>query len=91
MEGGAELVGAAVEAVPFTHPAHVPPLLTLLRAQALFNTLVASCVRTQTPKGEARQSEGRRGRHQGQRDGVTAVSGMVRRCVTGDAVCLVHV
>ncbi|XP_043245650.1 mediator of RNA polymerase II transcription subunit 1-like [Amphibalanus amphitrite] len=50
MEGGAELVGAVVDAVPFTHPAHVPPLLTVLRAQALFNTLVASCVRTQTPK-----------------------------------------
>ncbi|KAF0306183.1 Mediator of RNA polymerase II transcription subunit 1 [Amphibalanus amphitrite] len=50
MEGGAELVGAVVDAVPFTHPAHVPPLLTVLRAQVLFNTLVASCVRTQTPK-----------------------------------------
>ncbi|XP_041979348.1 mediator of RNA polymerase II transcription subunit 1 [Aricia agestis] len=42
------LVGRAVTSVPFTHPSHVPPLLAALRQQALFNTLVASCVRLQT-------------------------------------------
>lgn len=41
-----------VEALPFTHPAQVAPLLALLRTQALFNTLVASCVRPGRPKGE---------------------------------------
>ncbi|XP_059471601.1 mediator of RNA polymerase II transcription subunit 1 [Neocloeon triangulifer] len=31
--------------IPFTHPTHVPQILSLLRQQALFNTLVESCVR----------------------------------------------
>ncbi|XP_026327665.1 mediator of RNA polymerase II transcription subunit 1 [Hyposmocoma kahamanoa] len=41
------LEGSMVGSVPFTHPSHVPPLLAALRQQALFNTLIASCVRTQ--------------------------------------------
>ncbi|XP_028173520.1 mediator of RNA polymerase II transcription subunit 1 [Ostrinia furnacalis] len=42
------LEGCVVTSVPFTHPSHVPPLLACLRQQALFNALVASCVRLQT-------------------------------------------
>ncbi|XP_034832111.1 mediator of RNA polymerase II transcription subunit 1 [Maniola hyperantus] len=42
------LDGCVVTSVPFTHPSHVPPLLAALRQQALFNALVASCVRLQT-------------------------------------------
>ncbi|XP_046965497.1 mediator of RNA polymerase II transcription subunit 1 [Vanessa cardui] len=41
------LEGCVVSSVPFTHPSHVPPLLAALRQQALFNALVASCVRLQ--------------------------------------------
>ncbi|KAL0838933.1 hypothetical protein ABMA28_016943 [Loxostege sticticalis] len=42
------LEGCVVTSVPFTHPSHVPPLLACLRQQALFNALIASCVRLQT-------------------------------------------
>lgn len=45
------LEGCVVTSVPFTHPSHVPPLLACLRQQALFNTLINSCVRTQCSKG----------------------------------------
>ncbi|CAH0715648.1 unnamed protein product, partial [Brenthis ino] len=41
------LEGCVVGSVPFTHSSHVPPLLAALRQQALFNALVASCVRLQ--------------------------------------------
>ncbi|XP_011866719.1 PREDICTED: mediator of RNA polymerase II transcription subunit 1 [Vollenhovia emeryi] len=37
--------GVLVCSIPFTHPAHVPPILVYLRQQALFNCLIASCVR----------------------------------------------
>lgn len=42
------LEGCIVSSVPFTHPSHVAALLACLRQQALFNTLLASCVRLQT-------------------------------------------
>lgn len=42
------LAGCSVSSVPFTHASHVPPLLACLRQQALFNALIASCVRLQT-------------------------------------------
>ncbi|KAF4519193.1 hypothetical protein B566_EDAN013486 [Ephemera danica] len=42
---GRGLGAVLVQSIPFTHPAHVPQVLALLRQQALFNTLVASCVR----------------------------------------------
>ncbi|XP_034948266.1 mediator of RNA polymerase II transcription subunit 1 [Chelonus insularis] len=38
--------GVLVGSIPFTHPAHVPQILGCLRQQALFNTLVMSCVRS---------------------------------------------
>ncbi|XP_050298124.1 mediator of RNA polymerase II transcription subunit 1 isoform X2 [Anthonomus grandis grandis] len=34
-----------VSSIPFTHPAHVPSILIILREQALFNTIIGSCVR----------------------------------------------
>ncbi|XP_020295798.1 mediator of RNA polymerase II transcription subunit 1 [Pseudomyrmex gracilis] len=37
--------GVLVSSIPFTHPAHVPQILICLRQQALFNCLIASCVR----------------------------------------------
>uniref|UniRef100_A0A0C9R6G8 Mediator of RNA polymerase II transcription subunit 1 n=1 Tax=Fopius arisanus TaxID=64838 RepID=A0A0C9R6G8_9HYME len=37
--------GVLVGSIPFTHPAHVPRILGYLRQQALFNTLLTSCVR----------------------------------------------
>ncbi|KAG9276711.1 mediator of RNA polymerase II transcription subunit 1-like isoform X1, partial [Astyanax mexicanus] len=36
--------GALIHAVPFTHPAHVPALLELLRHQSVINALLASCI-----------------------------------------------
>ncbi|CAK1556361.1 unnamed protein product [Leptosia nina] len=42
------LDGCIVQSIPFTHPSHVPQLLAALRQQALFNALIASCVRAQT-------------------------------------------
>ena len=35
--------GAMVGSIPFTHPAHVPALLEVLRHQCTINTLLASC------------------------------------------------
>jgi len=41
-----DLVGQAVEYIPFRHPNQVPSIVDILRRQALFNTLISSCVRT---------------------------------------------
>ena len=40
-----DLKGQLVEYIPFRHPNQVATIIDLLRRQALFNTLVASCVR----------------------------------------------
>ncbi|XP_010866176.2 mediator of RNA polymerase II transcription subunit 1 [Esox lucius] len=45
----AALKGALVCTIPFTHPAHVPPLLELLRHQCAINTLLASCITSHRP------------------------------------------
>ncbi|XP_074040881.1 mediator complex subunit 1 [Leptinotarsa decemlineata] len=37
--------GVLVSNIPFTHPAHVASILMILREQALFNTIIGSCVR----------------------------------------------
>nr|CAH7762878.1 unnamed protein product [Callosobruchus chinensis] len=37
--------GVLVTSIPFTHPAHVANILSILREQALFNTIISSCVR----------------------------------------------
>ncbi|KAJ8959121.1 hypothetical protein NQ318_022378 [Aromia moschata] len=37
--------GVLVTSIPFTHPAHVANILKILREQALFNTIISSCVR----------------------------------------------
>lgn len=39
--------GAVVGSVPFTHPAHVPALLELLRHQCAINALLSTCVTSQ--------------------------------------------
>ncbi|XP_045917887.1 mediator of RNA polymerase II transcription subunit 1 isoform X3 [Micropterus dolomieu] len=36
-----------MDSIPFTHPAHVPALLQLLRQQCTINTLLRSCMTTQ--------------------------------------------
>jgi len=41
-----ELTGQLISYVPFSHPSQVPRIVDVLRRQALFNSLVASCVRT---------------------------------------------
>jgi len=41
-----ELVGQSVDHIPFRHPNQVPSIVDILRRQALFNTLISSCVRT---------------------------------------------
>ncbi|XP_069015787.1 mediator of RNA polymerase II transcription subunit 1-like [Embiotoca jacksoni] len=47
--------GATVGSVPFTHPAHVPALLELLRQQCTINTLLGSCF---APQQGARPGSG---------------------------------
>ncbi|KAF5288427.1 hypothetical protein FQR65_LT02079 [Abscondita terminalis] len=37
--------GILVHSIPFTHPGHVSQILVILRQQALFNTIITSCVR----------------------------------------------
>ncbi|KAF5290493.1 hypothetical protein FQA39_LY03597 [Lamprigera yunnana] len=37
--------GILVHSIPFTHPGHVSQILVILRQQALFNTIISSCVR----------------------------------------------
>jgi len=40
------LTGQLVSYVPFRHPQQVPAIIEVLRTQAQFNTLISSCVRT---------------------------------------------
>lgn len=39
------LDGVLVHSIPFTHPSHVAQVIAILRQQALFNTIISSCVR----------------------------------------------
>ncbi|XP_049420905.1 mediator of RNA polymerase II transcription subunit 1 isoform X2 [Epinephelus fuscoguttatus] len=39
--------GTVMDSIPFTHPAHVPALLELLRHQCVINTLLRSCFTSQ--------------------------------------------
>lgn len=43
--------GTLVTSIPFTHPADVPRILMVLREQALFNTIISSCVRPNSKQG----------------------------------------
>jgi len=43
-----DLIGQTVEYIPFRHPNQVPSIVDILRRQALFNTLISSCVRTKS-------------------------------------------
>lgn len=44
--------GSVIKSIPFTETAHVPRIVQLLRQQALFNTLIASCVRQNSRHGK---------------------------------------
>ncbi|KAG4070137.1 hypothetical protein HA402_013380 [Bradysia odoriphaga] len=46
----ANLQGVVVSSVPFTEPSQVPLIIKLLRKQALFNTLISSCIRVSNNK-----------------------------------------
>lgn len=43
----AELTGTIIKSIQFTEPIHVTKIIKLLRQQAIFNALIASCVRKQ--------------------------------------------
>ena len=45
------LQGYMVKKIPFSHPAHVPRILAILRKQAVFNSIISSCVRTSGIQG----------------------------------------
>lgn len=46
--------GILVQSIPFTHPCHVSQILVILRQQALFNTIINSCVRQNAKQGKFR-------------------------------------
>lgn len=52
MTDNREMAGEAVAAIPFTEPSQLFRVVQLLRQQALFNTLIASCVRPNARPGE---------------------------------------
>ncbi|XP_077349945.1 mediator of RNA polymerase II transcription subunit 1-like [Lithobates pipiens] len=43
-ENKSAVMGALVIKIPFTHPSHVPPVLDILRCQAVYSTLLNSCL-----------------------------------------------
>ena len=45
-----EITGTTVKSIQFTEPSHVMKIVKLLRQQALFNALIASCVRKQNSR-----------------------------------------
>uniref|UniRef100_A0A3B3SDZ9 Mediator of RNA polymerase II transcription subunit 1 n=1 Tax=Paramormyrops kingsleyae TaxID=1676925 RepID=A0A3B3SDZ9_9TELE len=49
MENPTSLEGSFVRDIPFSHPAHVPALLELLRHQSALNTLLFSCITCYRP------------------------------------------
>ncbi|XP_048122813.1 mediator of RNA polymerase II transcription subunit 1 isoform X1 [Alosa alosa] len=49
--------GALIDTIPFTHPAHVPLLLELLRHQSALNILLASCIKGHQHYPEAASSD----------------------------------
>ena len=48
--------GVMLSRIPFSHPVHVPKILSLLRQQLLFNSVLASCVRPGAKKGTWEES-----------------------------------
>lgn len=45
------LDGVMLSAIHFTHPSQVPPILAILRQQAVFNALVCSVIRPHSKQG----------------------------------------
>lgn len=46
------LKGYLVNSIPFSDPQQVPKIINLLRQQALFNTIISSCVRIESKPGK---------------------------------------
>ncbi|XP_030623482.1 mediator of RNA polymerase II transcription subunit 1-like [Chanos chanos] len=46
--------GMFIHTVRFSHPAHVPAILEILRHQSAINVLLASCITSQRPRPESR-------------------------------------
>ncbi len=58
VQDGRSLQGALVSKIPFRHPAQVPLLLDIIRHQAAYNNLIASCVkRTSIKEGKCPASD----------------------------------
>lgn len=53
---------ALVDSIPFTHPAHVPALLELLRHQCAINTLLTSCMTSERARTGRTSQNGARQR-----------------------------
>lgn len=53
---------ASVDSIPFTHPAHVPALLELLRHQCAINTLLTSCMTSERARTGRTSQNGARQR-----------------------------
>ena len=45
------LNGYVVKKIPFSHPAQVPRILATLKKQAVFNSILSSCIRTSGIQG----------------------------------------
>ncbi len=46
------LNGYMVKKIPFSHPAHVPRIVEILRKQAAFNAVISSCIRPNSIQGK---------------------------------------
>lgn len=52
MTDSRHLDAVLISNIPFTHPGHVPQILVYLRQQALFNSVISSCIRPNTKQGD---------------------------------------
>ncbi|XP_046678698.1 mediator of RNA polymerase II transcription subunit 1 isoform X2 [Homalodisca vitripennis] len=52
MTDSPQLDAVLIHNIPFSLPQHVPQILSLLRQQALFNSVVSSCIRMNTRHGD---------------------------------------
>ena len=48
------LNGYVVKKIPFSHPAQVPRILATLKKQAVFNSILSSCIRTSGIQGNVK-------------------------------------
>lgn len=52
MTENSQLQGEVIKSVPFTEPSQVLEIIKLLRGQAVFNTLIGSCIRAKARQGK---------------------------------------